>query len=314
LAGAGALISLLLALVVLADPPANPETQSSALTAALTANETLRLKLQEQRDDNFWSVLKTAIGTLAASSVAIGGAAKWWANTRIERIKLEHSNEMERLREAHKQAVELARVSAETKRAENDDDLKKLRKDFDGLQQRMVEEERRCHESLSKIGERLAKEEAKSDALQSRLLEYKEQLIVLQATGRQSAFSSWTVDFSNKIVDVTPAFERGILVPLGKTRDGVERQPASAVLPAALAALIKFLDEEAAVRPGHIAGALNVRVDPHLPPLAVVKVLATDQFGRAYGIQGVAIPMSAFIDVPDGIIPPVEPTPPKGKA
>jgi uncharacterized protein YneF (UPF0154 family) len=142
---------------------------------------------------------------------------------------------------------------------------------------------------------RLYQEEATTRALQDQVNRQHDQIVILQVTGKQSSFAGWTINTEGILIDVTPAFERNMLINMGIKRADVEGKNASTVWPPQFAAALTALNGEAAIRPGHMAFALNVVIHPNLPPMMIAKTVAQYLDGRPYGVQGIAIPMSALV-------------------
>jgi hypothetical protein len=279
--------------------PTPAQLQTAEVAAMRSEMERARTELVQTKEaaksDNLYTFLLTLLG----SGGVFGAAAKWYTASRIDRLKLDHQQALERKTLEHSQAIELARLNADLGKAATDDRVGKLKEDVAKLHEELETEKKTCRDEISLLAQRLTREETVTAELRNQLMRQHEQIVILQHSGKQPAFAIWTMDFNGRIIDVTAACERQIMVPLGKkNRSEVELHEASEVWPPALARLLKFLDDEARVRPGHIAAAANVRVHASLPPLFVAKVLATYPDGRAYGVQGIAIPMHAFVGLP----------------
>lgn len=145
---------------------------------------------------------------------------------------------------------------------------------------------------------RLYQEEATTRSLQDQVNRQHDQIIILQVTGKQSAFAGWTISTDGVLIDMTSAFERNFLVNMGLKRSDVENKVANDIWPPMFAETLTFLNREASLRPGHTAFAMNVVIHPDLPPMLIGKTVAQYLDGRPYGVQGIAIPMSALVEMP----------------
>lgn len=174
-----------------------------------------------------------------------------------------------------------------------------LNKEIDRLTKRIEDQDKRLYQ-----------EEAKTEALQSQVNRQHDQIIILQVTGKQSAFAGWTINTDGLLIDMTSTFERNMLLNMGIKRTEIENKVASLVWPPQFAKALTFLNDEASRRPGHTAAALNVVIHKNLPPMLIAKTVAQYLDGRPYGVQGIAIPMSAFVEFPDGFFDLDEPEKP----
>lgn len=256
--------------------------------------ENAQTEIVKARAENFYTFATTLVITIIGS----GGFAKWYADHRVKSKTLDYQNKLDMLKIEHANAIELARVTAETKNSSNDVELKALRADFGRLQKQFEVEEARCKASVKELGDRLANEEAETRSLQRQIQHQHDQIVYMQATGRKSAFAGWTINLDDHVMDVTPNAERNLLVPMGLKKSAVEGKHKDQVWPPAFAKILSFLDREASKRERHIAAAMNVVIHPDVPPLLIAKTLAQMPDGSPYGVQGIAIPMSAFVDLP----------------
>lgn len=143
---------------------------------------------------------------------------------------------------------------------------------------------------------RLYQEEATTRSLQDQVNRQHDQIVILQVTGKQSAFAGWTISTEGIVIDMTSAFERNVLFNMGLKRSDVEGKVAKDIWPPQFAEALNFLNSEASLKPGHTAFSLNVVIHPKLPPMLMGKTVAQYLDGRPYGTQGFVIPMAALVD------------------
>lgn len=293
-----------------------PETQSSALTAALTTNENLRTKLADQQNDNFWSVVKAVGVTLAAAVPTLGaaafGAAKWYADARGKAKDAEHKQNLETLQtEAAIKAAEqkaslesqlaLAKATAENKKTENDDKLSRITEDLKRLEAQCKEDEQRCREELSALRTDLNQEVATTKELRNQLNRQHDQLVYMQISSADDPFMSIAVDTGDVVLAVSAAAELNILAPMKSSRSDFMGRSIFDVVPAPFAATLKVLWDKAFGNPNHTSTARDVVIHENVQPMLISCTAWRYPDRRPGGVKIVAIPMSAFVELPKGI-------------
>jgi hypothetical protein len=285
----------------------------NARTQIVSLQEEKRTEIARARSDTIWTFLITlggAIGTILPSGAL---AAKWWIDKRIQQRADQHKQELESKSEEHKQdiarlqlehtnAVEMARVQAETKKTSNDGDVELLRKDLKRLEERCAADEKECQERLKELKEAWIKADAKAESLRDRVDGQQKQLIHLQARSKDFPFASWACDRQYRILHVTGNADRNILYPMGMSREEIELKNEDEIWPKELVAILAFLREWAQKKPGHCAAVRGARFYPDLPAYTIAKIMGQSTDGAPWGLQTVLIPENAFVDLPPELV------------